>query len=102
MHLQKKPWRHIARGAPGTCETLRFATILDDYKALPSSIRKLADANFALLKRNPRHPSLQFKKVGRFWSVRVGLRYRALAVEADDGYLWFWIGSHADYDRLIG
>jgi hypothetical protein len=61
---------------------------------------ELADANFALLKRNPRHPSLQFKKVGRFWSVRVGLRYRALAVEAEDGYLW--IGSHADYDRLIG
>jgi hypothetical protein len=51
--------------------------------------------------RDPRHPSLQFKKVGRYWSVRVGLRYRALATEVDDGYLWFWIGSHADYDRLI-
>ncbi|WP_456723383.1 MULTISPECIES: ParE family toxin-like protein [unclassified Bradyrhizobium] len=72
------------------------------YQQLPVPIRELADANFALLKRNPRHPSLQFKKVGRFWSVRVGLRHRALAVEADDGYLWFWIGSHADYDRLIG
>jgi hypothetical protein len=45
---------------------------------------------------------LQFKKVGRYWSVRVGLRYRALAIEVDGGYLWFWIGSHADYDRLIG
>jgi hypothetical protein len=72
------------------------------YEALPSSIQKLADDNFALLKRDPRHPSLQFKKVGRYWSVRVGLRYRALAVETDDAYLWFWIGSHADYDRLIG
>lgn len=72
------------------------------YKALPASIRKLADANFALLKQNPRHPSLQFKKVGRFWSARAGLRYRALAVETDDAYVWFWIGSHADYDRLIG
>jgi len=51
------------------------------YEALPSSVRKLADANFTLLKRDPRHPSLQFKKVGRYWSVRVGLRYRACATE---------------------
>jgi hypothetical protein len=72
------------------------------YEALPPSIRKLADANFALLKRDPRRPSLQFKRVGRYWSVRVGLRYRALAVATEDTYLWFWIGSHADYDRLIG
>jgi hypothetical protein len=71
------------------------------YDGLPASIQKLADANFELLKRDPRHPSLQFKKVGRFWSVRVGLRYRALAVETGDAYLWFWIGSHGDYDRLI-
>jgi hypothetical protein len=46
--------------------------------------------------------SLQFKKVGRYWSVRIGLRYRALAVDVDGGYLWFWIGSHADYDKWIG
>ncbi|WLA79313.1 hypothetical protein QNJ99_28355 [Bradyrhizobium elkanii] len=71
------------------------------YEQLPVPMRELADANFALLKRNPRHPSLQLKKIGRFWSVRVGLRYRALAVETDEGYLWFWIGSHAEYDRLI-
>ena len=69
---------------------------------MPLPVRKLADANFELLKRDPRHPSLQFKKVGRYWSVRVGLRYRALAVETDGGYVWLWIGSHADYDRWIG
>ena len=57
------------------------------YEALPLAVRKQADANYALLKNDPRHPSLQFKKVGRYWSVRVGLRYRALAVEVDDGYL---------------
>jgi hypothetical protein len=51
------------------------------YEALPRSVRELANANYELLKRDPRHPSLQFKKVGRYWSVRVGLRYRALAVE---------------------
>jgi hypothetical protein len=44
------------------------------YEALPAAVRKLADANYELLKRDPRHPSLQFKKIGRYWSVRVGLR----------------------------
>jgi hypothetical protein len=47
-------------------------------------------------------PSLHFKKVGRLWSVRVGLRYRALAVEIDQDLLWFWIGSRAAYDDMVG
>ena len=72
------------------------------YHKLPTHIRALADKNYALLKHNPQHPSLHFKKVGRFWSVRIGLRYRALAIEIDAGLLWFWIGSHADYDEMIG
>jgi len=71
------------------------------YDGLPASIRELADKNFVLLKQNPQHPSLQLKKVGRFWSVRVGLNHRALGVESDDGILWFWIGSHAEYNVLI-
>ena len=71
------------------------------YEALPAHVRALADKNYELLKADPQHPSLQLKKIGRFWSARVGLRYRALAVEVDGGLLWFWIGSHADYDRLI-
>jgi len=71
------------------------------YAALPENIRQLADKNFALLKQNPRHPSLLFKKVGRYWSVRVGSGHRALAVEAEDGLVWFWIGDHAAYDKLI-
>jgi hypothetical protein len=66
----------------------------DAYETFPLSVRKLADANYALLKRDPRHPSLQFKKVGRYWSVRIGLGYRALAMEVDGGYLRFWVGSH--------
>ena len=70
------------------------------YDKLPEQVRTLADKNFVLLKTNPRHPSLQFKTVGRFWSVRVGLRYRALAVETDGKLVWFWIGSHADYDAI--
>ena len=71
------------------------------YHALPADIRELADKNFALLQADPAHPSLYFKKVGRYRSARVGLRYRALAVEVDNGLLWFWIGDHAEYDRLI-
>ena len=71
------------------------------YDKLPEQVRALADKNYALLKTNPRHPALQLKKIGRFWSVRVGLRYRALAVEADENLVWFWIGSHGDYDTII-
>ena len=96
MRTLMKRWPHTGPAVRATCEALRFA------EAMPAQIRKLADANYALLKRDPRHPSLQFKKVGRYWSVRIGLRYRALAVEVDGGYLWFWIGSHADYNRLVG
>lgn len=72
------------------------------YRALPETVRDLADRNYELLKRDPHHPSLHLKKIGRFWSVRVGLRYRALAVEQDGDLVWFWIGSHSDYDALIG
>jgi hypothetical protein len=68
---------------------------------LPSPIQKLADKNFGLLKTDPKHPSLHFKKVGRYWSVRVGIEYRAIALKAEDGHVWFWIGKHEDYDRLI-
>lgn len=72
------------------------------YHLLPSSIKQLADANFALLKQNPKHPSLHFKQIKQFWSVRIGLRYRALGITVPDGVVWFWIGSHTDYDRIIG
>jgi hypothetical protein len=72
------------------------------YRSLPPEVRALADQAYARLKQDPRHPSLHLKKVGRFWSVRVGARYRALAVEATEGLVWFWIGIHADYDRLLG
>ena len=68
---------------------------------LTESVRKLADANYELLKTVPRHPSLHFKRVGKLWSVRVGIDFRALAVDGPEGPIWFWIGSHADYDRIV-
>ena len=71
------------------------------YDGLPSSVRVLADRCFELLKADPSHPSLHFKKVGKFWSARIGLAHRALAIEVPDGLMWVWIGSHDDYGRLL-
>ncbi|NEX16127.1 MAG: hypothetical protein C1943_05700 [Halochromatium sp.] len=61
-------------------------------------MQRRSDAAYALLRDNPRHPSLRFKKVGALWSVKVTLDYRALAVEAPNGYVWFWIGKHFGTD----
>lgn len=72
------------------------------YHALPAEVQELANKAFALLKADPHHPSVRLKKVGSYWSARVGAHYRALAVEAEDGLVWFWIGHHADYDRILG
>jgi hypothetical protein len=71
------------------------------YKKLPPNIQALADQNFNLLKIDPYHPSLHFKKTGKYRSVRVGRHYRALALEIPEGLLWFWIGSHSEYDQLL-
>lgn len=71
------------------------------YDALPADVRAVADQQFERLKADPDHPSLHFKRIGALWSVRVGLHYRALGLDRTDGVFWFWIGSHADYDRLL-
>jgi hypothetical protein len=71
------------------------------YRRLPPEIQKLADEKFALLKSDPRHSSLRLKKVGRLWSCRVGLHYRAVGADGPDGIVWFWIGNHAEYDELL-
>ena len=72
------------------------------YNVLPEQIRELADKNFKLLQKDPEHPSLHLKTVGRYRSARVGSRHRVLAVEVEDGLLWFWIGDHDGYERLLG
>lgn len=73
----------------------------ESYRNVPAAIQDLADRSFELLKDNPRHPSVHLKKVRKYWSARVGKKYRVLAVEIDEGLLWFWIGTHAEYDRLV-
>jgi hypothetical protein len=71
------------------------------YRRLPEEVQRLADRGYELLRNDPRHPSLHLKRVGALWSVRVGLHYRALAVQDGSDLVWVWIGSHADYDRLV-
>lgn len=73
----------------------------DCYRRLPVEVQDLADRCYATLCDNPRHPSLHLKKVDDYWSVRVGLHYRALAIEDAGDLVWVWIGTHAEYDELI-
>jgi hypothetical protein len=82
------------------------ADFWNNYRALSVEVRARADKQFALLRANPQHPSLQFKKIGdrrgeEIWSARVTLKYRALAIKLADEYLWFWIGEHNVYDSIV-
>ena len=71
------------------------------YRQLPEAVQTTADKNFELLRNDPHHPSLRFKKIGELWSARVGRGYRALARSRDEGMVWFWIGDHYGYDRWL-
>lgn len=71
------------------------------FAELPASVQGTATKNFEQLKLNPFHPSLHFKRIGKFWSVRVGEAYRALAIEDGQDYVWVWIGHHDAYERII-
>lgn len=81
----------------------RFRELLRD---LPPDVRRQALAAYRQFKRDPYHPSLHFKRVSQtdpIYSARVGDGYRALGVRRpSDTILWYWIGSHADYDKLLG
>lgn len=68
---------------------------------LPLNVQRRVPQKFQLLRQNPRHPSLRFKKVGDFWSMRVSRGYRALAREEEGNFIWFWIGTHDEYERQI-
>jgi hypothetical protein len=77
----------------------------DAYRELQPEIREQARQAYRLFRENPSHPGLQFKCVQatqRIYSARVTRDYRALGVLKDDTVVWFWIGNHADYDRLLG
>lgn len=69
---------------------------------LPKEKQLKATRAYNLLRDNPRHPSLHFKKVGLYWSARVDDSVRVVATEDENGdMVWFWIGEHQEYDRLL-
>jgi hypothetical protein len=74
------------------------------FAALPEEMQVQARRAYRLFRGDPAHPSLRFKRVDQVenvYSVRIGLGYRALGVLEGSTITWFWIGSHADYDRLV-
>ena len=77
---------------------------IKQFDILPERTRKLAIKNYKIWQDNPHHPSLNFKEidpVNHIYSVRIGIGWRALGVVSDNTIIWFWIGSHSDYDKLI-
>lgn len=75
-----------------------------EYRELPLEIREIAQKAYALFRNDPAHPSLNFKKIHSkepVYSVRVTRGYRALGLLDDDEITWFWIGTHAAYERLL-
>lgn len=77
----------------------------DCYSKLPKNLRLATRNAYALWSENPRHPGLHFKAVPSagegVHSVRVGIHWRALGVLDGDTMIWFWIGTHADYDKML-
>jgi hypothetical protein len=74
------------------------------FSQLPAPVQEQAARAYAFWRSDPNHSSLQFKRVSRrqpIYSVRVGLGYRALGLRVSDHMYWFWIGPHADYDKLL-
>ena len=81
--------------------TTRFWVL---YGQLPPAVQNLADKNYRLWLKNPRHPSLVFKKLhggGERFSVQIGHNHRAIGHFVAGGVEWVWIGSHEEYDLLL-
>ena len=72
------------------------------YRHLPEEVKRAARKSFQLWRDSPFHPSLHFKCIDpeeRVWAVRLTRSYRALGILEGDTVTWFWVGSHADYER---
>lgn len=79
--------------------TLRFRLA---YTRLPVRIQEATKQAYFQWKQDKAHPSLHFKLIrDTIYSARISIKYRGLAVKQGDTYIWFWVGSHADYDQLI-
>lgn len=76
----------------------------DCYRKLPQEIQKRTKEAYELFTQDHQHPGLRFKKILNdpfVYSVRVTQDYRALGVRKEKAIIWFWIGSHSDYEKLI-
>jgi hypothetical protein len=74
------------------------------FSRLPPHVKRQAREAYQLFRASPDHPGLHFKKVFDdpvVFSARVGISYRAVAALDGNTWVWFWIGSHADYDKLL-
>lgn len=73
----------------------------ESYRRCPAQEREAARKAYRLWSENPQHPSLRFKPVGLYWSVRITRSHRALARYSGKTLVWLWIGPHDEYERLI-
>ena len=74
------------------------------YDQLPDNVRRRADKAYRLWKHNPNHRGLDFKRIHTrrpIYSVRIGLNWRAVGILEGDTVIWFWVGPHDEYDRLL-
>lgn len=74
------------------------------YERLPEQVQRRAKAAYQRFQQDPYHPSLQFKQVHEtqpIFSARISRDYRAVGVKDENEIVWFWIGSHSDYDNLL-
>ncbi len=74
------------------------------FAKLPTDIQRRARAAYRRFQNDPTHPGLQFKRLHTslpLWSVRITDSYRAVGVRDDTSIVWFFIGTHAEYDRLL-
>lgn len=74
------------------------------YDALPEDVQHRADSAYMLWQTNPQAQGLFFKRVGTriaAFSVRIGQNYRAIGILQDDAIVWFWIGPHDEYERIL-
>ncbi len=81
--------------------TERFRKLLVQ---LPKEIQKQAKEAYILFEKDPYHPGLNFKRVHSrrpIYAVRISKNYRALGIQRDNEIIWFWIGSHSDYDKIL-
>lgn len=79
----------------------RFKTC---YEKLPNQIKKTAKKSYKLFKENPFYPSLQFKQIHNskpIYSIRITKGYRAIGIKNENTIIWFWIGTHNEYEKLI-